>query len=200
VGRLLEGLAEAEELEHSVVALTSDHGEGLEPGGERWSHGNSLYPELVRTPLAIRLPGATTAGSDCPGVATHLDLGATLLGLAGLSPQLGEGRPMLGRDGRCAAPRAAVFQSMASEGPTRDAVASEELALVWSRPDRFEAFDPAADPQQRHPLVSAPPEWIARLRGHVERENDRAARAGAAAPVEIGAEARSQLRELGYLE
>lgn len=56
VGRLLEHLRQAGLYEDSLIVLTSDHGDEFwEHDG--FDHGHSLYNELLRVPLMIKLPG-----------------------------------------------------------------------------------------------------------------------------------------------
>ncbi len=43
--------------DHSIVILTSDHGDSLGERG-RWGHAYTLFPEIVRIPLIIHLPSA----------------------------------------------------------------------------------------------------------------------------------------------
>ena len=55
LGRAIERLRAAGRLDRTIVVVTSDHGEEFhEHGG--WTHGQSLYEELVRVPLVIRGP------------------------------------------------------------------------------------------------------------------------------------------------
>lgn len=200
IGDLLQALEDSGHLDRMLVILTNDHGEGLEKGKERWDHGNSLYPELVRAPLFYRLPNGEGAGTRCEGLATHLDLGATILEVAGLPPDLGLGRPALGRDGACLPARRTVFQSMASKGPTRDALVTREIGLIWSRPDTWEAFDRAADPEYRIPLPETPEELVQALRRHIDEETRRTAGTEKAPPSELSPETIEQLKALGYME
>ncbi len=58
VGQLLQSLHSRELYDDSLIILTSDHGEELfDRGG--FSHGYSLYEEVVRVPLWVKLPGQT---------------------------------------------------------------------------------------------------------------------------------------------
>lgn len=82
VGRFLSLLSDEGQLERSVVALTADHGEEFLDHG-LVGHGQSLYEELLRVPLLLQLPGKA-AGRRDQRLASHLDLGATLLDAAGL--------------------------------------------------------------------------------------------------------------------
>ncbi len=70
----------------AAIAFTADHGELFGEHGIWWSH-SGLYPGILRVPLIIAFPGAPRgARSDQPVLLT--DVGATLLCLSGLEPDL----------------------------------------------------------------------------------------------------------------
>jgi arylsulfatase A-like enzyme len=71
VGRLLETLEHAGELERTIVVVTSDHGENLGENG-LLGHGFSLDDRLIRVPvlvsgIAAALPGPAPGLCDIPG-------------------------------------------------------------------------------------------------------------------------------------
>ena len=74
--------------ENSIIIVTADHGE------EFWEHGRLLhgshYEECVSVPLIARLPSGTPGVSD--ELISHVDLGATLLDLAGIEARIAGGR------------------------------------------------------------------------------------------------------------
>ena len=55
VGRLFDRLRAAGIFDRAIVAVTSDHGEGLGDHGEK-EHGFFVYRESVHVPLIVRLP------------------------------------------------------------------------------------------------------------------------------------------------
>lgn len=80
-----------DELEHrgldrsSAILLTADHGEEFfDHGG--WKHGYTLYEEMLRVPIILRLPGkpAERAGRTIARPADQVDIAPTLLALAGV--------------------------------------------------------------------------------------------------------------------
>jgi len=80
IGRAVERLRKAGTLDRTLLVVTSDHGEEFhEHGG--WTHGQSLYEELVRVPLLLRGPGVP-AGRTCNGLASLVDVAPTILELA----------------------------------------------------------------------------------------------------------------------
>ena len=57
VGRLFEHLRERRLYEGALIALASDHGEGLGEHGEK-THGFFIYNSTLHVPLILRIPGA----------------------------------------------------------------------------------------------------------------------------------------------
>jgi arylsulfatase A-like enzyme len=75
----------------SVIAFSADHGECFGAHGVYWDHAG-LYPDTVHVPLILSWPGGPR-GERTMAPARQLDLGRTLLNLAGL-----EGVTFPGRD------------------------------------------------------------------------------------------------------
>ena len=93
IGELLEVLRQTALDERTVVVVVSDHGEEfLDHGGV--NHGRTLYEEMVRVPLLMRVPGSLPREIDAP--VSLLDVSPTLVelfGLAATHPQ--DGRSLL---------------------------------------------------------------------------------------------------------
>jgi arylsulfatase A-like enzyme len=83
IGEVLDTLDKTGEADKTAVVIFSDHGEAFGEhrfGGERmYFHGQTLYDELLRVPLMIRVPGLKPRVVD-QNVAL-LDLAPTLLDL-----------------------------------------------------------------------------------------------------------------------
>jgi arylsulfatase A-like enzyme len=98
VGKILQELEDAGLADRTVVMFWSDHGDGL-PRAKRWT-----YDSGTRVPLVIRVPekylsfsGSLTPGSRDERMVSLLDLGPTVLHLAGVTvPEHMHGRPVLG--------------------------------------------------------------------------------------------------------
>ncbi len=84
LGRLLEALRSRDRWANTVVALTSDHGEGLGQHGES-THGYFLYESVLRVPLLLRGPGLN-AGNRRSDPVSNAAVGPTLASLAKLPP------------------------------------------------------------------------------------------------------------------
>jgi arylsulfatase A-like enzyme len=82
LGTVLGALEDAGAWDETIVIFTSDHGDMCGSHGLR-SKGPFVYEEIMRVPLYVRVPGMTTPGSSTSALATHVDLAATISGLAG---------------------------------------------------------------------------------------------------------------------
>ncbi len=88
LGRLIDALGETDQLDRTVVIVTSDHGDMLGDRGTWFKM--SFHERSARVPLLVAGPGIATG--TCADVTGHLDLAPTLLDLAtdgGRWPELG---------------------------------------------------------------------------------------------------------------
>jgi tetratricopeptide (TPR) repeat protein len=198
VGRLVARLRGAGVYDRAIVAVTSDHGEGLMDHGEQ-EHGFFLYREAVQVPLVLRLPGGRKAGTRVTGVAGHADLAATLLDLAGLAAS--------GMDG--ASLRAAIESGRTLSRPVYSETFYPRYHFGWSellsateeryrfiRAPRSELYDRLRDPGEQQDLAAARRDAVAAMGAWLEQKAQLAA---AGAPAPVSAEAREALAALGYV-
>jgi arylsulfatase A-like enzyme/Tfp pilus assembly protein PilF len=82
VGLLLASLEMRNLLDHTIVLLTADHGEGLGEHEER-THGIFAYEATIHVPLLLAAP-AIEPGTRVQARARHVDIAPTLIELAGL--------------------------------------------------------------------------------------------------------------------
>ncbi len=165
VGRLVDRLAARGLLDRAIVAVTSDHGEGLGDHGEA-EHGLFIYRESVRVPWILRLPGRRGAGTRVNGVVAQADIAPTLLDLSGL-----EARGMDGVSRRAALAGTPVaarpvysetlflqrwVESQAGGAPPAPAAVPldvrerlQALGYLGSGPGPSAPTGPAADPKDR---------------------------------------------------
>ena len=92
VGRLLSALREFELADNTIVVLWSDHGYHLGEHLGVWQK-RCLFEESARTPLIIRLPGASGNGVRCAQIVELVDIYPTIAALAKLEPPA----PLAGR-------------------------------------------------------------------------------------------------------
>jgi arylsulfatase A-like enzyme len=212
-GRLLDDLHARGLLQRSAVVFTADHGEEFhEHGG--WRHAESLFEEVLRVPLVVRLPEGAPAGAIVEDPADQIDLAPTLLELAGIAmpPEL-PGASLLPRIGGGAPPpreslawlRHPAFEVVAirdgnwkwlrHDGPPRVATAG----LAGAAEPAEALYDLAADPGEQQNLLATEPDRRRALALRVKAARARLARRENAGEVEIDPELDAELRALGYL-
>jgi arylsulfatase A-like enzyme len=81
IGRFLRRLDELGLADETAILFTSDHGEEFGEHGGQW-HGD-LYPEDLRVPLLVHVPGSPARRIDAP--ARLIDVAPTLLDALGLA-------------------------------------------------------------------------------------------------------------------
>lgn len=205
VGRLLDGLKERELYNDTLIVFTSDHGEEFhEHGG--WWHGLSLYDEQIAIPLIIKLPANEAAGAVNPFLTRHIDLGPTLLWLAG-SDKPGT---MIGKSLFLSSFDPAnglttdTYASLNFEGIELQAVRTPNRKLIKSNENKrdyapIELYDLEKDPGELENLAGQNPTEEAELLALVDTALERA-EADAVAAQEVDAEElERQLEGLGYL-
>ncbi|HEY2945419.1 MAG TPA: sulfatase-like hydrolase/transferase [Vicinamibacteria bacterium] len=197
VGRFVARVRAAGLLDRVILAVTSDHGEGLGDHGEK-EHGFFVYRESVRVPLVIRLPGAARAGGRVAGVIAQVDLPATLLDLAGLAFD--------GMDG--VSQRAALAAGRARSRPVysetlfpryhfgwSELTAATEERLRYIRAPRPEVYDVRADPGETRNLIGERASAAATMSAWL----DSVAGGAPPAPAPVPADVREKLAALGYV-
>jgi N-sulfoglucosamine sulfohydrolase len=102
VGVILNELEKAGELDNTIIFFWGDHGDGL-PRAKRW-----LYDSGLNIPLIIKFPDKYRAGTVDDRLISSIDLGPTVLSLAGVTvPVHMQGIPFLGK--QTGSQRDAVF-------------------------------------------------------------------------------------------
>jgi arylsulfatase A-like enzyme len=86
IGRVLTALRANHLDGNTLVALTSDHGEGM--GGHRWVQKASFYEEAVHVPFMLRVPGMVAARRSADLV-TLMDIMPTFCDYAGTTAPAG---------------------------------------------------------------------------------------------------------------
>jgi arylsulfatase A-like enzyme len=213
LGEFFASLPEAE-LERTIVAVTSDHGEEFyEHAG--WSHGHSLYEELLGVPLLIAGPGVRH-GLELDGAAEHIDVGPTLLELAGVEvPSAMIGRSLaaslrgdLELQGASSAgtetPRGQLAELVYGDAYWARSLREDRWKLIVSRlgsDERVELFDLGTDRGETRNLAAEHPELQAAMRSRMEvlvRSSLDGAPEEVTTRLDPGVEA--QLRALGYAQ
>ena len=144
-GRLIDFLHEEELYDDAIIVFTSDHGEEFGERGFVGWHSHTLYDELLRVPLLVKLPGAAHAGASVDEQVRGIDIAPTILAALGLDAPAGfEGVSLLGPlSGAGSVPEYAVSR--------KDVVITDDFASLrtpdwkWSRGSLFHL---ASDPEE----------------------------------------------------
>jgi len=205
-GALLAELARRDLDERSAIVLTSDHGEEFfDHGG--WRHAMTLYEEVLRVPLIVRLPGGAAGGRTLDAPVDQIDLAPTLLALAGAppAPEL-PGESWLGviAGGAPPDPESLAWlehPSFSLAGIVRAGWKGVRNAGGWRPPlerGPFELYALDRDPREATDLAGREPlrrRWLA---GQLAAREARLGRTTAAPEVAIDPELERSLRALGY--
>ena len=222
MGRLFAALDADGGLEHTVIAVTSDHGEGL-GDHDWWGHG-ILYQEQLHVPLALAGPGVPRDLLVQDRV-RHVDLAPTLLHLAagsdfghkvdgisllplmtrraaGDEPRAGELPGPAYADAVTLMRYGAVFDPGVSEVRDDQLYVWIDSNLKWIRhrlhADRSELYDLEADPGEQVNLVPVRPRDAGRLDRALEEEHPMTAEIDFSLPEDD--EVRQRLKSLGYVD
>lgn len=196
----LRGTLTATGNDDAPVIVHSDHGDEL---GEHANYGHRplMYDTVTRVPLVMANVGET---GRVAGPTSLLDLGSTVLDLAGTDERLGD-RPSLLGDERVERDHVTV-QNVLEEGRRMAAAVGPEWKVLyhpegdWGAKrfpaESWEAYFRPDDPMERvNRWGDHPPTLETRLREQLEREV-----AAVGGDESMSDETRDRLRELGYIE
>jgi arylsulfatase A-like enzyme len=191
-GRVLDGLRSRGLYDDTVVVFVSDHGEEFhEHGG--WEHGDTLYRELTRIPLVMKLVHGDGAGRRVDRTVQLGDVLPTLLRYAGVAQSGLPGADVLGR-----ADAAPAMSHLSLDGNLSDSLVAGRWHLV-RKGERIQLFDRDADPSEQRDVFAEHRVTA----GYVESALDQ--RMAAAVPVlpsrtaVVTDEVRQNLKALGYV-
>jgi len=213
LGRFFDALRDLRLFDGSLIVVFGDHGEGFLEHG-LMNHGNSVYEELIRVPLLLRLPGGRSAGERVGEPVQLIDIAPTILQELDLEPT-----PMM--------QGAFLFDSVLTDGSRRFAFVSEAYAtcvrtdsfkIIENPPSRvqtipraldvdYELYDLAEDPGEENNLAVEQPERLASMIEFLHRldEGNRELRREIRDALEVheldlSEEQERELRALGYVQ
>ena len=195
IGKLLDDLRSAGQLDRTLVVVASDHGESLGEHGER-THGVFVYDVTMRVPWIIAGPHVHHGVNDA--LARLIDLAPTALDLLGIeSPPEFEGRSVVTGGERTAYVEAMDANLTRNWAPLTGIVTGHAKLIDLPIP---EMYDLSADPHEMTNVHARDPER-ARVLESLLRETTAAqtARASTAERTTLNADARQRLQALGYV-
>lgn len=154
IGRILDLLDDTGLATNTVITFLSDHGDHL--GQHAMYQKMEMYEQAIRTPLIIRVPGATPRVIPTP--VSHLDLVPTLLDTANipvpddldgisLHAAITDGRPLPNRPIFC------QYSGNPTVGDIRRAVITERYKYIYDPTDVAELYDLETDPLEMENLA-----------------------------------------------
>lgn len=210
LGRLMSALARRGE--ECLVVVLSDHGEEFGEHGSFEGHGWTLYDEVLRVPLVMRLPGGEAAGAVLDAPVSLLDVAPTILDALELPlPESFQGTSQLPRIRGGAAPGERLLFAQTWRSGTRlravrgarwkrievEDAGAAQLGLPVRQ--GVELYDLERDPgEQRALREDGFPEARSLAAALDAAEREPAGGATAPAEVELGDAERERLRALGY--
>lgn len=177
-GRVIEAIDKNGLTDSTLVVVLSDHGEAFGvhqvAGQKMFFHGQTLYDELLRVPVIMRLPGAKPVAIDDPIML--IDLGPTVLDMLGLAiPDQMVGRTVLPAvlgEPLEARPIYAQLMPAPSWNHEWTAMVTADGAhkLIYRVSDRsFELYNLKTDPQEKRDLYSSQKDLAEKLREELAR-------------------------------
>jgi arylsulfatase A-like enzyme len=201
VGRALRLLDAGAE---TMIIVTADHGEEFLDHGS-FGHMGTLYDELIRVPLIVRLPGRRFAGEVVEQRVSIVDVAPSVLAwLDLLAPAAMQGEilvdPVHG-------PRARSDRAITSSLERRDrlrlrSIIPDDWKLIRSEaPTRLELlFDLASDPGETRSLVHARRAELLKLDARLHGLLAEYELAAEPEVIELSDERLEEVRSLGYLQ
>lgn len=191
-GRLVAGLEERDLYDRLLIVFTSDHGEEFGEHGTVGHHSHTVFDELLRVPLLLKLPGSVHGGTTVETMVAGIDVAPTLVAGLGLEvPGSFEGLDLVAvAEGRVPGPSHVLSKV--------DGGATSLRTPRWKWAQK-RLYDLQADPGEQTDVSSSHPERAEALR----RLKDELVARGPgdhAQPIELDAELVETLRELGYVE
>lgn len=171
IGDILATIDKSPAADNTIVTFLSDNG-GIGVGRNLPLRGGKSYvwEGGIRVPCVMSWPRQIPAGTTMNQVALNMDLTATLLAAAGISPPPGRALDGLNllevfRGKREPFPRTVFWRFKRGEA-RRKAVRDGDIKLVIDDGNE-EMFDLGRDLEEKHNLIAAKPEKAAKLRAKI---------------------------------
>jgi arylsulfatase len=209
VGEFLNALKERDFYDDSLIIFTADHGEAfLDREDKKIGHERTLYQELIRVPLMIKLAGKSSRVIVDQQVGL-VDLVPTLLAHLGISTPRSyrlDGRVLPLGDAQALSKMEPqpVFSETKARGRWIQSVTWDHWKLIHNRKfDIHMLFDLAEDPGEMSAVNENNPEILDNLKAALNlwsNELEQKSRGVKVSQPEFSPEQLEQLRSLGYVQ
>ncbi|HKE17340.1 MAG TPA: sulfatase-like hydrolase/transferase [Kofleriaceae bacterium] len=155
LGRLLEEMGRMPDADHTIIVVTSDHGDGFMEHGFI-NHGMALYRELLNVPLIVYVPNAEPR--EVGGAVSPLDILPTLVDLCHLDPRGAqfEGESLVPQlFYRQDASDRVVFSETNAQHTLRAVITGKSKLIYDLKANVYELYDLVADPWEKKNLWPA---------------------------------------------
>ena len=164
IGKVVENLKELGLWEKTILVLTSDHGEEIFDHGylghASTTRDSSLYDEIIRVPLIIRIPNSKKVSIE--EYIEHIDIMPTILDILGVKDEFHTDGQSILRKGKGKEKGGKIFASTSPCGwqcPEKDknkriySIRTPDWKLIWyQHENRFELFDLKKDKKEQMDL------------------------------------------------
>jgi len=160
IGRILNRLEADGLLQETLILFTSDHGDYL--GDHRlWGKGLPTYESMQRVPFIVHHPHCSTPGAVSHALQSLVDIEATCVDAAGLSPEAdsqGICQTASWRDSSASVRDHVQLEFRPAQSPfkQRTFIAQRYKLVTYDTRDYGELYDLQQDPRQVHNLFEDP--------------------------------------------
>jgi arylsulfatase A-like enzyme len=176
IGEFLDGLRKLQRFDDTVIVLLSDHGEEIfDHGGEKGRsgspydtglyHGHTLYDEILRVPLILKLPLGLSHPQEVEGQVRTIDILPTVLSLLHIKTGVSlEGRD-LAQDNFAGNDGIPAFSESVLEYPEVKSIRKDGWKLIYHEESgACELYDLRHDPKEKVNLGGKGAELESQLR------------------------------------
>lgn len=192
-GRLVAQLKSAGLYDDLLIVVTSDHGEEFDEHGRIGWHSHTLFDELLRVPLIIKLPGGARGGTRVEGMVRLIDVLPTVLEILRLPAPPGiEG---ISLSTAMASGRSAGLISISTLGhDLQRSIRTDRWKLYDMR-----LYDLEADPLEQVDVAHEHPDVVRRMHLYLEEYLASAEAPQAPTTIDADQDTLDELRQLGYI-
>jgi phosphoglycerol transferase MdoB-like AlkP superfamily enzyme len=164
LGMLIDGLRSRGLYHKTLWVIVGDHGEAFLQHPGNVAHSLFVFEENVHVPLIVSIPGVTLRTLRAPQIGSMVDLGPTVLRLAGIAPpETMQGRSLL-------EPVPGIARFFVDHAYLQLGLRHGSFKLI-DEPDtdRAKLFELSSDPLEQIDVADRHPDRVARYRAHLRQ-------------------------------